>query len=367
MERPNFGEMMTKSPEPIILTVALLLLALTAGSLAYIFPSLKDITGVTTLAPVGDKAKPQKAEEVESSLALWNSPVLWQEPANHRRLFHSDQFLFYASAYPAGDYIKKMDPLTRSPSGVLLSWYRKNGLDFTDPNVDHEDPDSDGFSNIVEFKNDPVGVRQNAADLDGTKSTNPGDPQSHPDYLTRLRLQKYDTRPFHIQFKGYEQLNGEYFFQLHLNDVSSSNQPPLKKSGDQLGFEGYLIGAFHQISKEETDPGTGLKHQVDESTLDLVKPDIGLTVTVPFRKEIDSPEYTADFVMLLPTEVNKVMQVSRGKIFKAPNLPDQSFLVIEANDKGAIIRDTKTQQSYTILKLDPHEWDEVPQAPQAAH
>lgn len=357
---------MTKSPEPIILAVALLLLALGAGGLAYVFPPLNEITGVTTLEPVGDRAKPLKAQELESSLAPWTAPVLWQEPANHRRLFHSDQFLFYASAYPSGDYIKKMDAQTRSPSGVLLSWYRKNGLDFTDPNVDHEDPDNDGFSNIVEYKNDAVGVRQNAGDLDGTKASNPTDPQSHPDYLARLRLQKYDTRPFHIQFKGYEQLNGEYFFQLHLSDVASSNQPPLKKSGDPLGFEGYTVGAFHQVFKDETDPGTGLKHQVDESTLDLVKPDIGLTVTVPFRKEIDSPEYTADFIMLMPSEVNKVMQVSRGKIFKAPYLPDQSFLVIEADDKGATIRDTKTQQNYTILKLDPHEWDEVPQAPAAS-
>ncbi len=66
--------------------------------------------------------------------------------------------------------------------------------------------------------------------------------------------------------------------------------------------------------------------------------------------------------MLMPTEVNKVIQVSRGKIFKAPYIPDQSFLVIEANDQGATIRDTKTQQNYSILKLDPHEWDEVPTA-----
>jgi hypothetical protein len=37
-----------------------------------------------------------------------------------------------------------------------------------------------------------------------------------------------------------------------------------------------------------------------------------------------------------------------------------SFLVIDANDNGAIIRDTKTNQQYSILKLDPAEWDEVP-------
>jgi hypothetical protein len=355
---------MIKAPEPIVLAVALLLLALGCATMAYMFPSVEDITNVKTLEPTGVQAKLLKADDINSSLALWNSPVLWTEPANLSRLFQSDEYLFYPSAYPNGDYIKKIDANTRSPSGVLLSWYTKNNLDFTDPKVDREDPDNDGFSNIEEYKNDPVGVRQRAADLDGSKSTNPLDPNSHPDYLARLRLQKFEPRPFHIQFKGYEQLNGQYFFQLYLNDVPSSNQPALLKIGDNLGFEGYIIGAFHQIFKDETDPATHVTVKTDESTLELIKPDIGLRVTVTFRKEINSPEYTADFVMLMPTEVDKVIKVSRGKIFSAPYMPDRSFLVIEATDKGATIRDTKTQQQYSILELDPAEWDEVPEAPQ---
>ena len=353
---------MTKSPEPIILAVALLLLALGSATLAYLFPSVADITGVASLEPKGHGAETLKAADVEANLALWNAPVLWQEPANHHRLFQSGEYLFYPSAYPNGEYIKKIDADTRSPSGVLLSWYRKYGLDFTDPNVDREDPDNDGFSNIVEFKNDPVGVRQKASECDGSKSTSPLDSKDHPSYLARLRLQKYELRPFHIQFKGYQQLNGVYVFQLHLNDVPSYNQPPLLKSGDKLGFEGYIIGAFQQSFKDETDPGTHLTETIDESTLELDKPEIGLKVIVPFRKEIDSPESTADFVMLMPTEVDKVIKVSRGKIFTgpAPYLSDSSFLVIDANDNGATIRDTKTHKDYTIPKLDPAEWDEVP-------
>jgi hypothetical protein len=245
---------------------------------------------------------------------------------------------------------------------VLLSWYRKYGLDFTDPNVDREDPDGDGFSNIVEFKNDPVGKRNDILKCDGSNSCNPLDPKSHPDYLARLRLQDCELRPFHIQFKGYQQLNGVYLFQLHLSDVDSDKQPPLKKTGDDLGVEGYKIGAFHQIFKDEVDHATGLTVKTDESTLDLVKPDIGLTVTVPFRQEINSPESTANFVMLMPSEVDKVLKVSRGKILTLPFITDASFLVIDANDNGAIIQDTKTNQKYNILKLDPAEWDEVPQA-----
>lgn len=355
---------MSKSPETIILAVALLLLALGAALLAYTFPSVEEITGVKSTEPAGHRVTPLKAENIASSLAILETPVLWQEPVNHHRLFDSDEYLFYPSAYPAGDYIKKNNGLQRSPSGVLLSWYQKNGLDFTDPNVDREDPDNDGFSNIVEFKNDPIGVRQKAADCDGSKSTNPQDAKSHPDYLARLRLQKYDLRPFHIQFTGYQQLNGVYVFQLRLKDVPSYKQPPLKKTGDDLGLEGYKVGDFHQIFNDVVDPNTHLSVHTDQSTLELDKPDIGLKIVIPFRSEIDSPESTANFVMLMPTEIDKVIKIPRGKIFTAPYLPDTSFLVIEANDKGATIRDTKTKQEYVIPKLDPAEWDEVPQSSQ---
>jgi hypothetical protein len=355
---------MNKSPEPIILAVALLLLALGAAGLAYIYPTVEEITGVKSAEATGALAKPLKSAEIQSSLAAWDTPVLWQEPDNHHRLFQSDKFLFYPSAYPNNDYIKKVDAQTRSPSGVLLSWYEKYGLDFTDPNVDREDPDNDGFSNIVEFKNDPVGTVQKAADCDGTKSTNPLDPKEHPGYLSRLRLQKYDLREFHIQFKGYQQLNGVYLFQLYLNDVSSSEQPALKKTGDELGFEGYTVGAFHQEFKDIVDPGTHLTVNTDVSTLELDKPEIGLKVILPFRQVINSPESTADFVMLMPDDVDKVIKIARGKVFTIlPYLPDQSFLVIDANDNGATIRDTKTKQDYSIPKLDPAEWDEVPVPP----
>jgi len=354
---------MKKSPEPIILAVALLLLALGSATLAYMFPTVAEITGVTSTEPKGHRADALKAADIESSLAVWNAPASWQEPADHHRLFHSDEYLFYPSAYPNGDYIKKNLLETRAPSGVLLSWYKKYGLDFTDPNVDREDPDNDGFSNIVEFKNDPVGSRQKAADCDGSKSTNPLEVKSHPDYLARLRLQKYELRAFHIQFKGYQQLNGVYVFQLHLEDVPSYNQPPLKKTGDQLGFEGYIIGPFHQEFKEQTDPNTHAVSMVDVSTLELDKPDIGLKVSLPFRANINSPESTADFVVLMPTEVDKVIKISRGKIFSVPNVPDTSFLLIDANDNGATIRDSKTKQEYAIPKLDAAEWDEVPLAP----
>ncbi len=349
-----------KSPEPIILAVALVILIGAAGWFAYDFPALSDIVGFHSMDPGGKATKTLKAEDLEAKLVAWNSPVLWNIPSNQRDLFDSAEYLFYPSAYPSGDYIKKLDPLARSPSGVLLSWYRQNGLDFTDSNVDREDPDGDGFSNIVEYKNEPVGTRYKAADCDGSKATDPHDPKQHPDYLARLRLQKYNSTPFHIQFKGIEEINGVNEYQIYFADSPSDKQPPLKKEGDPVPG-GYVVGPYVQNIVKQVNPSTHVEETVDKSTLELDRPDIGVKIIVPYRGTVDSPESTAEFVMLMPGEADKVIQISQGKILTLkPYMPDRQFLLLEANDSGAKIRDVKTKQEYNILKLDPAEWDEVP-------
>ncbi len=358
---------MKKQVEPIILIVALLLLALGAALLAYLYPTLKDITGIEPLSAQGKNVLALKADDVAGSLAAWTSPTLWNAPESQNRLFSSDKYLFYPSAYNQdpnnGDYIVKVGPDSKSPSGVFLWWYDKHGLDLTDANIDHEDPDGDGFSNITEYKNEPIGVRYDAKDADPTKSTDPNDPKSHPDYLSRLRLQKYEQQPFHILFFGYQPLNGKTLFQLHLADVDSDKQPQLKASGDELGFGGFVIGTFHEDHKDILDPNTHQMVNTDVSTLELDQPDTGLKVILPFRKEINSPEVTADFVMLMPTERDKVIRILAGKTFAVPYVQGTSFLVVSADGNGARIKDTASAKTYSVLMLEEKEWDEVPQAP----
>jgi hypothetical protein len=356
---------MKKSPEQIVLTVTLVLLIATAAGLAFWFPSVQDITGVSSTSPTGHTPAKLKVEDIQQQLASWTTPVSWDARADGHQLFISDGFIFYPSAYPDGDYIKKVNPETRTPSGVLISWYQKYGLDFTDPHVDQEDPDGDGFSNIVEFKNDPVGNRQKASDCDGTKSSNPLDPNSHPGYLSRLRMQKYDSQPFHMTFRGYDPEGGTYVFQIVLSDVPSEQQPGFKKTGDPLGVEGYVVGAFHQNIVTKKNPTTGEQQQVDESTLEMIKPEIDFHITLPYRQEVDSPESTANFVMLMPSERDKVMKVPRGQTFTVPFISNTSYLVIDATDAGAVIEDTKTKQKINIPLLDPNEWNEVPLPPAA--
>ncbi len=67
----------------------------------------------------------------------------------------------------------------------------------------------------------------------------------------------------------------------------------------------------------------------------------------------------------MPTEVDKVMKVPRGKTFTPPFMNGTTYLLIEAKPTGAIIRDQKTKQDSHIPLLDPNEWNEVPVLPAA--
>jgi hypothetical protein len=247
---------MKTSPEPIILAIALGLLALVAAGLAFTFPSIGVITGVDSLTATGHMPVLLKADALQARLAPLTAPASWTPPESNHRLFISDGYLFYASLYPNGNYIQKNDGTARTPGGVLISWYQKYGMDFTDPNIDREDPDNDGFSNKTEFVNEAA----KADTYDGANSTNPLDPKSHPSYLSRLRLDKFDIRPFHILFVGVVKLNGENMFQIALADIPESGQPKLKKTGDSLGYEDTSSGPTpKRLCRWTTPPRTPRK------------------------------------------------------------------------------------------------------------
>jgi hypothetical protein len=347
---------MKNSFEPIVLAVTLGLLALVAALLAFYFPSISDLTNITTMEPVGHMPIAVKDDTLRTQLADLTTSYAWNTPANNHRLFISDRYLFYASLYPNGNYIQKDDGTATTPGGVLISWYRKYHLDITDPNIDREDPDKDGFSNKAEFFNESAATSK----PDGSKSTNPLDPQSHPSYFSRLRLEKFDVRPFHIEFVGTVTLNGQNLFEIALLDVQGTASHLLKHTGDQLGYEGWIVGKYIEKITQKQDPNTHAMTTVNESTLELDKPEINRSVVLPLSKTIDSPESTADFVSLMPSEVGKELKVPRGKTFSPPLDPSSQYLLLDVSDAGATVRNVATKAESTIPKLDPAELFDVP-------
>src|SRR5258708_36436701 len=71
-------------------------------------------------------------------------------------------------------------------------------------------------------------------------------------------------------------------------------------------------------------------------------------------------------VMLVLADVDKVFKVASGKILTLPEMPNTQFQVRAIKEANAVIRDVKTSQDYNIPRLQPNEWNDVPQPVQPA-
>ena len=194
------------------------------------FPSIEDLTG--DHQPRAQRPSvPQTMKEDESGqpTGAAGPPALRVERRLRQssRLFKSDGYLFYASLYPTGNYIQKDDGTATTPGGVLISWYQKYNLDITDPNIDREDPDKDGFSNKIEFFNElPLGTTK----ADGSKSTSPLDARRTTRPISPGCGCKSSTSgPSTSSSSAWSNLGGQNLFQIALTDVAPNGPAPAEE------------------------------------------------------------------------------------------------------------------------------------------
>lgn len=326
---------MDKSWEKIILAVSLALLALGAVGLALVFPAKSEI-GDSGNKAVATGAKVNKIDSnvVTEFTNGWEKPTKWDDQKN--QLFISDPYL----------YDRKDDKILAASGdtvvdGIPLKWLLENNLDIKSGTVALNDPDSDGFSNKMEFEG----------------KTDPTDAASHPPFLGRLRLKAFDLVAFRLRFQSYNDLDGVKVFQINLLDVKS-RPSRLIKIGDQL--EGYLVTKFEQSIVKRVNKNTKIEEEIDESTLTIEKPDIGFKINLIINKTIDSPESTARFIMLLPGKIDKEIVVQRGKEFELPQEPGTKYLLLRADGSGARIRNTATKEEIDVPKVTDQDIAEVP-------
>ena len=313
---------------------------------AFTFPDLATLTGVSPSSMKSSSPPTLQKEDLDAGLAYWNTPPTWVRPPDNHDLFVSEKYIFFPDQYPSGKFLKKDSGNVKDSNGIELKWYLANGIEFSDANAAHEDPDHDGFSNYIEYNS----------------KSDPRDASSHPAYLSRLRIRDVDQQPFNIEFRGYQTLHDKPVFQIYLKDLpEDQSQPSLKGEGDELGYDNWVVGKFHEIHGSTTvSPGHTM--EADLSTLDLTRPDIGLTVTLKYQQETPAPDITAIFNLLMPAEKNQDIRVLVGKDFSLTYEPSIVYTVIKATADGAQIRNKATNQLIDIPKLDPAEWNWVPDA-----
>lgn len=295
---------------------------------AYFYPNQDQLIGVDPKYSGKNVESLPSAyfDEVKKSL---QTPVAWSTESVKHRLFLSDSFLYF----PDRNAVEKEGDDTKV-GAFPLGWLRKYDLPILDPTVGTQDPDGDGFTNIMEF------FPENPA-----KGTNPIDPQSHPEFVTKLRLKELRTSKMDFKFTTVQQLDGQDVYSIIL-ETEEGRRSFMKKKGDKL--EGFEILNF--ISKKETqkNQATGVEEAVDVSELEVENTDLEIKTSFVLGKVKSVPEINATFVLALVDQVQQPIKVSRGKIF---DIRGDKFKLLDGVSTSAKIKSVATNQEISVPQL----------------
>ncbi|MDE1171145.1 MAG: hypothetical protein PW734_08065 [Verrucomicrobium sp.] len=277
---------MDKSWSKILLVAVLLLLAGEGIWLGLAY-SRGEASAASPAAP-GQIVAELPADVAEQAKA-WNQPVLWALPSGGGHLFTARRLLYFVGT----GKVELARPDTKI-DGIPLDWLLKNGLDASDPDVAHQDPDGDGFDNLAEF-------------LSGA---DPRDPKSHPSYAKLLRVKSFEAKPFSMTLASVNDLGGgQRVFQI--NTPNGRRPTNNVKIGDS--FEGYTVADFRpkQGAKKIGD----MEVTGDISELELKKEATGEAVVLVYQEPKSEPSISATIVLLLPDAFSHPVKVAQGKEF----------------------------------------------------
>ncbi len=150
-------------------------------------------------------SQPAVAVELDRAAEQLENPAQWKG-STRSGLFVPERHFIGPDGLPATLQNTQVHP------PVPNEWFEKYGLQIEDADVLDEDPDKDGFTNLDEWQG----------------GTDPTDPNSHPDYLTKLHLVSATEEPFRYIFSS---RSGDRF---GINTIDESEPTQFLKVGDVI-------------------------------------------------------------------------------------------------------------------------------------
>src|SRR3984893_19493218 len=123
---------------------------------------------------------PAKAVELQDVLQKLTKPPQWTF-GGRSGLFVPEKHFIGANGLPATLQTNEVHP------PVPNEWLEQFALPIADADVLNQDPDSDGFTNLEEWQ----------------EHANPTDKNSHPGYVSKLKLKTATEEPFHLVFSSW--------------------------------------------------------------------------------------------------------------------------------------------------------------------
>ncbi len=209
--------------------------------------------------PAGPLANTTQLQDVLHQL---NQPVQWTF-GGRSGLFVPEKHFLDANGLPATLQSTEIHP------PVPNEWFEQFSLPITENDVLTQDPDGDGFTNLDEWQ----------------FHTHPLQRDSHPAYLTKLKMKSFAREPFRMVFASW--VGGTYA----INTVDLKEPTQFLKIGDTIRGTRFKIARFtekHQPNKYGTE--------IDVSELTLQQESTGEEMTLVKERTTISPESVANFV-----------------------------------------------------------------------
>src|SRR5438876_2809494 len=212
--------------------------------------------------PPKKPSPPGKAVELEAAMTKLHQPPQWTF-SGRSGLFVPEKHFIGSNGLPATLQTTQVHP------PVPNEWLEQFGLPIADADVLTQDADGDGFTNLDEWQG----------------HTNPIDKNSHPDYVSKLKLKAFTEEPFRLMFSSWV---GDTFA---INTIDLKEPTQFLRIGDTIGGTRFKIVRFTE-RYQPNQYGT----EVDVSELTLQREETSEQVTLVKEKVAISPESVATFV-----------------------------------------------------------------------
>ena len=270
---------------------------------------------------------PPDFDAITKAQAIVASPKLWNEKSADGRergaLFVSRPYLL-----KDGKLIDPIEGQEQLHAPITNAWLIKYSLNYAEINIKEQDPDNDGFTNLEEFE----------------AQTDPTDPASAPPAIYKLKLVKYEAKPFRLLFQGDPSGDGVEF-QINAKELKGSAKTQFKRIGESIENAPYKILKYEK--KEVVNERTKVMDDVSELVVQNTETEADIILVR--NKETNDPTSFGEFLNLLN---NETIKLKKGEEFTVKPDVNTSLKLIDISNESAQIQDVNSGKTYTIRRLD---------------
>jgi hypothetical protein len=258
----------------------------------------------TALAPK-TASPPAKAVEIEAARQKLNRPPQWTF-SGRSGLFVPEKHFVGANGLLATLETTEVHP------PVPNEWLEQFSLPIAEGDVLEQDSDRDGFTNLDEWQ----------------EHSDPTNRNSHPDYVTKLKLKSATEEPFRLMFSSWV---GDSYA---INTIDLKQPTQFLKNGDTIRGTRFKIVKFtekYQPDKYGTD--------VDLSELTLEQEETKQRLALTKEKVATSPESVATFIYSWGE--GREFQVRKDQEFSLNPEEQIKYKLIDVQPAKAVIVNTQ--------------------------